>query len=251
MPDESGTSGIQLLKTNLSDNSTEKVYNPPVGYQVIEAMSSDSNYVVWAEYDGKNGVSDDKLLALKSYNCITGEIATVAATNVVSSTFSDFPINKGYITYVRRVNSSFDIVSVRLGTNEEQKLVTVAMLPKNYAFDGKRLVWSDEQGMLYTIAVGDVATQKVNVGSGVVDCNVFDGRYIIFCQDFVLKVYDTAANKIIFSAYDLENWTEDSLMLNFFTLDAEAGVVVAERTTKAEKSSNYSIFMLDFLEIAP
>lgn len=75
MPDESGTSGIQLLKTNLSDNSTEKVYNPPVGCQVIEAMSSDSNYVVWAEYDGKNGVSDDKLLALKSYNCITGEIA--------------------------------------------------------------------------------------------------------------------------------------------------------------------------------
>ena len=191
------------------------------------------------------------LLALKSYNCITGEIATVAATNVVSGAFSDFPINKGYITYVRRVNSSFDIVSVRLGTNEEQKLVTVAMLLKNYAFDGKRLVWSDEQGMLYTIAVGDVATQKVNVGSGVVDCNVFDGRYIIFCQDFVLKVYNTAANKIIFSASDLENWTEDSLMLNFFTLDAEAGVVVAERTTKAEKSSNYSIFMLDFLEIAP
>lgn len=40
-------------------------------------------------------------------------------------------------------------------------------------------------------------------------------------------------------------------MLNFFTLDAGAGVVVAERTTKAEKGSNYSIFMLDFVENTP
>lgn len=79
------------------------------------------------------------------------------------------------------------------------------------------------------------------------DCNIYDGRYIIFCQDFVLKVYDTAAGKVVFSASDLENWTEDSLMLNFFTLDAEAGVVVAERTTRAEKSSNYSVFTLKFV----
>ena len=64
VPDESGKSSMHLLKTDLSGSSTETVYAPPAGYQFIEAMSSDSRYVVWAEYDGENGVSDDKPLVL-------------------------------------------------------------------------------------------------------------------------------------------------------------------------------------------
>ena len=76
VPDESGKSSMHLLKTDLSGSSTETVYAPPAGYQFIEAMSSDSRYVVWAEYDGENGVSDDKPLVLKSHNCATGEITT-------------------------------------------------------------------------------------------------------------------------------------------------------------------------------
>lgn len=246
VPDESGKRSMHLLKTDLSGSSTETVYAPPAGYQFIEAMSSDSRYVVWAEYDGENGVSDDKPLVLKSHNCATGEITTLASTNIVSGAFSDFPVNNGYITYLRRVDNGFDIIGYQLGTGTEQKLVTVSAQPKNYAFDGKRLVWADDE-QLYTMAAGETEPQKVDVGTGVVDCNIYDGRYIIFCQDFVLKVYDTAAGKVVFSASDLENWTEDSLMLNFFTLDAEAGVVVAERTTRAEKSSNYSVFTLKFV----
>lgn len=246
VPDESGKRSMYLLKTDLSGSSTETVYAPPAGYQFIEAVSSDSRYVVWAEYDGENGVSDDKPLVLKSHNCATGEITTLASTNIVSGAFSDFPVNNGYITYLRRVDNGFDIIGYQLGTGTEQKLVTVSAQPKNYAFDGKRLVWADDE-QLYTMAAGETEPQKVDVGTGVVDCNIYDGRYIIFCQDFVLKVYDTAAGKVVFSASDLENWTEDSLMLNFFTLDAEAGVVVAERTTRAEKSSNYSVFTLKFV----
>lgn len=251
-PEVEAGNKAHLFKTDLSNDHVDLVYSLPDGYTFLEALSSDDNYVVWGEYKTESGITETSPLVIKSLDCATGEINTIAKTGYLSGGYSDIPLNNGFITYVLPQNDEYHIMTCQLSTGEETEQMVTKIQPYSYAFDGEKLVWCGPDEAYWSLSVMDVkdhVAKKVETGAGdVVDCNVFHGRYVIFTQNFGIKVYDTKTQEVIFDSVKEDDFTDDTLLLEFFEFNSDAGIAVIQRTTYQEKSSKYLVSTLRFCE---
>ncbi len=185
--------GAETVRLDLETGEEEKLFScgNPDSFFVYEDVEIGKECLVWQESDLEHTKTE-----YYSYDLKNGNIKLLAKTNHGSHAL--VKVRNGFISYSEEIDSTHYIYAADVSTGKTILLTEgTGYEPIRAVYDGETLVWSS-RGKLHIVKDGE--EKLLLVGPRTLDVDIFAGRYVVFCADRKIQVYDAEKESVVFSS---------------------------------------------------